>query len=104
MTPDELFDVLADAERRRVLEHLLENDATTHVGLLKGCCEVNGTQLRHVHLPKMDRAGIVDFDPRTGDVALTDDGAAVEQFLETLEDVETHHDRQEATGRANRVQ
>jgi hypothetical protein len=98
MDPDELFDVLADAERRRVLEHLLESDATTHVGLLKNGCDVNGTHLRHVHLPKMNRAGIVEFDPQTGDVALTDDGTALERFLEALDEVDAARERTDPPG------
>lgn len=89
MNPDDLFDVLADRERRRVLEKLVEKDAASHVGLLRDNCDVNGTLLQHVHLPKMDRAGLVDYDPQTGDVALTDDGSDVELFLEALDEMRT---------------
>ena len=89
MNPDDLFDVLADAERRQVLEQLVETDHNTHIGLLKDRCDVNGTLLRHVHLPKMAKAGLVDYDPQTGDVALTEDGSDVELFLEALEEMQT---------------
>lgn len=89
MNPDDLFDVLADSERRRVLEQLVEKDAASHVGLLKDNCGVNGTLLRHVHLPKMDKAGLVDYDPQTGDVTLTEDGSDVKLFLEALEEMRT---------------
>lgn len=89
MNPDDLFDVLADAERRRVLRQLVETDAGSHVGLLKDHCDVNGTLLRHVHLPKMDKAGLVEYDPHSGDVALTDHGSDVELFLEALEEMQT---------------
>lgn len=89
MNPDALFDVLADAERRQVLEQLVERESASHVGLLKDDCDVNGTLLRHVHLPKMAKAGLVDYDPRTGDVALTDDGSEVELFLEALDEMQT---------------
>ena len=92
MNPDDLFDVLADAERRRVLRQLVETDASSHVGLLKDRCEVNGTLLRHVHLPKMDKAGLVDYDAQTGDVALTDHGSDVKLFLEALEEMQTTGD------------
>ncbi|QLD88656.1 helix-turn-helix transcriptional regulator [Natronomonas salina] len=92
MNPDDLFDVLADRERRRVLEQLVERNAASHVGLLKDRCDVNGTLLRHVHLPKMDKAGLVDYDPRTGDVALTDDGTDVKLFLEALDEMRTTGD------------
>ena len=89
MNPDDLFDVLADAERRQVLQQLVERDAASHVGLLKDNCDVNGTLLQHVHLPKMAKAGLVDYDPQTGDVVLTEDGSDVELFLEALDEMQT---------------
>ena len=89
MNPDDLFDVLADAERRQVLEQLVDRDAASHVAHLRENCEVNGTLLQHVHLPKMSKAGLVDYDPRTGDVALTEDGSDVELFLEALDEMQT---------------
>jgi hypothetical protein len=89
MNPDDLFDVLADAERRRVLQQLVETDASSHVGLLKDRCDVNATLLRHVHLPKMDKAGLVEYDSHSGDVSLTEDGSDVELFLEALEEMQT---------------
>lgn len=89
MNPNDLFDVLADSERRAVLKQLVEADDASHVGLLCEQCEINVTLLRHVHLPKMDKAGLVDYDPQTGDVVLTDIGADVKLFLKALEEMQT---------------
>jgi len=92
MDLNDFFDVLAEAERRRVLEQLVETGATSHVGLLKDRCEVSATLLQQVHLPKMDRAGLVDYDPQTGDVALTDGGAEVKQFVEAVGEIQAPSD------------
>ena len=89
MNPEDFFDVLADSERRQVLKAMVETDDASHVGLLKERCEANSPRLHHVHLPKMDRAGLVEFDPQTGDVELTEVGADVKLFLQALEEMQT---------------
>jgi predicted transcriptional regulator len=89
MNPEDFFDVLADAERRRILKAMVQTGDASHVGLLKERCEASASLLHHVHLPKMDRAGLVEFDPRTGDIELTDVGADVKLFLQALEEMQT---------------
>ena len=42
------------------------------------------TSLSQFHLPKMREAGLVEFDPDDGLVRLTDTGAEVEVYLETV--------------------
>ena len=42
------------------------------------------TSLSQFHLPKMREAGLVEFDPEDGVVRLTDTGAEVEVYLETV--------------------
>lgn len=42
------------------------------------------TSLSQFHLPKMHEAGLVEFDPEEGVVRLTDTGADVEVYLETV--------------------
>lgn len=69
---DVLFEVLSNRYRRLVL-HRLEEDETVGVDELAREVDVFvdadppriTTRLHHVHLPKMDRIGILDYDPRT---------------------------------------
>ena len=42
------------------------------------------TSLSQFHLPKMRDAGVVEFDPEAGVVRLTETGAEVEVYLETV--------------------
>ena len=90
---DELFDVLGDERRRRVLAVLAErqspidakqlafavatrgNDDT--VTLSESVVEDVHVTLHHVHLPKLDEAGLVDFDRDDHTVATTTAADAV---------------------------
>jgi len=40
------------------------------------------TALRQSHLPKLDDAGVIEYDRNRGEVALTDDGQKVRMYLE----------------------
>ncbi len=40
------------------------------------------TSLRQSHLPKLDDAGVIEYDRNRGEVALTDDGQKVRMYLE----------------------
>lgn len=85
--PDALFQVLSRAIRRRILFYLLDVPETTVdelantlagrrsmesgvLGLEEG--EQIATELRHVHLPLLASADIVEYDSVTGDVRLLD--------------------------------
>ena len=95
-----VFDVLS-SERRRVLQYLLdvadratlrdlsrtlaawENDARTS--------EVTGQQrkrvytaLKQFHLPKMDRADVIDYDDDRGTVSLTEAARNLRVYLEVV--------------------
>jgi hypothetical protein len=75
--PDDLFDVLADGTRRRILWYLLEDGRTTREELLDvllgwrlpghGIAGVDDrerleVELRHVHLPKLVDCGFLSHD------------------------------------------
>lgn len=98
LSPGTAFEMLSCARRRYVLHHLLAGDGrgslrevTTRVAAWENDVapdEVTSKQrmrvytaLRQSHLPKMDRAGVVEFDPASGEVALTGDADALEAYL-----------------------
>ncbi|WP_251342087.1 DUF7344 domain-containing protein [Haloplanus halophilus] len=71
---DAVFDVLADARRRRILRVLIDadEDATTVPALAEALSAREPERpptdrlvvsLRHVHLPKLDASGVVDYAP-----------------------------------------
>ena len=103
MSEDELFDVLAD-QRRRFALHLLkrEGDETVTIGEMAeqiaawengiDMAEITGnerkrvyTALQQSHLPKMDKAGVIDFNKNRGVVepmpAMTD----VDVYMDVVE-------------------
>lgn len=70
-----VFDVLADERRRHVLYYLLEDaggeagvaDVATHLRSVESSSrtadpETIRTELHHRHLPRMEEAGLVDYD------------------------------------------
>ena len=77
---DQLFDVLSESRRRRVLSILTEHRSPMDVERLASAVaeresastarDVHVT-LHHVHLPKLDEAALVDFDREDGTVAPT---------------------------------
>jgi hypothetical protein len=89
---DALFGVLADARRRRVIRIL--DDADADVTPVSAIAESLATReatptdrlvvsLRHVHLPKLDAAGVVDFAPDRSTVRYEGD-PVVERVLAQL--------------------
>ena len=69
---DAVFEVLADARRRRVIRVLSggETEVTTVATLAEALAECEPTptdrlvvSLGHVHLPKLDAAGVIDYHP-----------------------------------------
>lgn len=72
---DRLLDVLADGVRREVIRYFENNPETAVVHLDDLVAHLDRTVphssrelrlgLRHVHLPKLEGAGWIDFDPRS---------------------------------------
>jgi hypothetical protein len=93
---DELYRMLADERRRRVLRHLLEHEETTMrelvdvvVGWQASTGAVVGPEehervaisLHHVHLPLLDQSGLLCYDPGTGAVRFGSPPEAVRQLI-----------------------
>lgn len=83
--PDALFDALSARPRRQTLSYLLEEPKTTIDDLADVIAgwrstesgpvgpterEQIGLELRHVHLPRLDSATLVQYDSVRGDVRL----------------------------------
>jgi DNA-binding transcriptional ArsR family regulator len=90
---DAVFDVLADARRRRVVRIVRDAaDAWTVDALADALAahesgrsdlERLGLSLRHVHLPKLDAANVVDYDPDRSSVRY-ERAPLVESILDQL--------------------
>lgn len=82
--PGSLFDVLSNARRRRLVALLGEADETDRLSLDAlssrladrepdgGSAGEVAISLHHLHLPKLDEAGFVRYDPGTQLVEFTD--------------------------------
>ena len=75
---DSLFEVLADGHRRRVLDYLDDTDdeVATFSDLVDHVADRGGEEtpadrdriavnLHHNHLPKLESAGVLEWDPRS---------------------------------------
>lgn len=85
-TKDELLTLLADHHRRAVLDHLRESDddVASLQELAAAVGEEDGDEdatlrLHHAALPRLEAAGVVDYDARSDTVRYRGD-----QYLETL--------------------
>jgi hypothetical protein len=68
----DLHRLLADDQRKAVLAVLHDSETRTRSALATAVAERDDetaerveTRLHHVHLPVLDEAGIVDYDPQT---------------------------------------
>lgn len=93
---DRTLDALAHHRRRRALYHLRDAaDAVTIDSLADAVADAESdadaervlASLHHRHVPKLADVGVVDHDPRSGDVRFAADGH-VESWLDRLADVE----------------
>lgn len=103
LATEEVFDILSNTRRRSVLYHLKCNGSTSDLRTLTQQIaawendvepeQVSNQQrmrvytaLRQSHLPKMDRKGIIDFDPDRGTVELRDSAVTMDTYLRDVFD------------------
>lgn len=102
LTREVAFEVLSSQRRRYVLHHLLGDEdgtselreLTTQIAAWENDTDPESvtskqrmrvyTALRQSHLPKMDREGVVSFDPVSGEVELTDEAKELEVYLDVV--------------------
>jgi hypothetical protein len=97
----EVYDILRNDRRRFVIDHLRENDGRVTVGSLADCLasEESGespppknvrqsvyVSLHQTHLPRLDEADVVAYDPVSKEVELLESAAAVTVYMEVVEE------------------
>ena len=100
LSKDVIFELLKNRRRREVLAYLLEAEETVTLGELaeqiaawENDTEVNALSsdqrkrvyvaLYQTHLPKMDDAGIVEYDQDRGLISLSDNADLLMMYLDT---------------------
>lgn len=100
LSKDVIFELLKNRRRREVLAYLLEAEETVTLGELaeqiaawENDTDVNALSsdqrkrvyvaLYQTHLPKMDDAGIVDYDQDRGLISLSDNADLLMMYLDT---------------------
>lgn len=93
---------LASRERRKILDHFVSTDTEVETVEVLSCqlarlqvdtgnrkptsTEAAKAELHHVHLPKLEECGLIEYDPRSGTVRYQPDERveALVQFLSEL--------------------
>jgi len=99
---DVIFDILKNQRRRHVLRYLREYETTTlsdlaeHVAALENGKDVQSLTsserkrvyvgLYQCHLPRMNDAGVIDFDSDRGRIELNDTAEQLDQYLDVADD------------------
>ncbi|TYL38429.1 transcriptional regulator [Natronococcus pandeyae] len=91
---DAVLDVLTDRHRRRLLVALLEHDSQTRSNvqipddIIVGDEELERlhVQMYHVHLPKLEAAGLVEWDRTTNEVQRGPQFETVRPLLDPIRD------------------
>ncbi|WP_132060390.1 DUF7344 domain-containing protein [Halorussus amylolyticus] len=102
LTTDRVFDLLADAERRRALSALRSADGSVQLGDLAAetvardeCTdpstvtaderERTAAALHHKHLPRLADSGVVCYDPAESRVELTETVEELTPYFEIID-------------------
>ncbi|ELZ84752.1 hypothetical protein C453_12076 [Haloferax elongans ATCC BAA-1513] len=99
LSKDVVFEILKNQRRRDALRYLKENDGEAKLGDMAefiaakendiDIAALSSSQRKRVyiglyqcHLPKMDSAGVVDFDKNRGDIRILETAKQLDQYLE----------------------
>jgi hypothetical protein len=104
---DDIFNVFANRRRRDAFHYLKQCEANTDIDVSDLSTQVAAwehdvdpdrldyderksvhTSLYQFHIPKMDDAGLVDFERQTSTVSLTETGEEIDVYLETVSEDE----------------
>lgn len=103
LTKGEIFDLLKNSRRRKIIHHLREHDGSATLDELAEhiAADENDTTVRQLssdqrkrvyiglyqcHLPKMDTLGVVEYDKNRGTVELQDSVSSLLQYIEPPEE------------------
>ncbi len=87
---DEMLDALADVRRRTLLVDLSEHNpqtVTPAVGDTEDAAFDRFVAMRHIHLPKLEDYGFIEWDRENGEVIK---GPAFDEIRPLLELLDTH--------------
>lgn len=89
---DDLFDALADSQRRRILAELLDHNPRDASVVSAGKTEEKRERERitkhHVHLPKLDDYGFIEWDRSEEVVTRGPRFDEIKVILESIDDLE----------------
>lgn len=92
---DTALELLSDPHRRAILRYLastpggsVESSTVVDYVVEQSSAERRTAEVEcyHAHLPKLHEAGVIEFDPRTGDVRYRR-SEAIEHLLDAISDV-----------------
>ncbi|MFC5277839.1 hypothetical protein ACFPM1_03520 [Halorubrum rubrum] len=103
LTKGEIFDLLKNSRRRKIIEYLRGHDGSARLDELAEhiAADENDTTVRQLssdqrkrvyiglyqcHLPKMDTLGVVEYDKNRGTVELQDSVSSLVPYMEETDD------------------
>lgn len=86
---DRVLEILCDAERRRVLHMIDGHKDLTQTDVADQCDSQTRIELVHIHLPKLDEAGCIEWDRDGEEISK---GPHYEEVKACLDLLESHAD------------
>lgn len=86
---DRVFDILRTRQRRLILLMLGYGELETETdAIFRGSqdSETARLQLKHTHLPKLEKAGYIEWDPTTGEISKGPRFDEIKPFLDLIQD------------------
>lgn len=92
LTFDEMLDAVGDVERRKLLAELFERspESDSPVIAVDGGLIEHSVQMCHIHLPKLEEYGVVDWEREAHEVTRGRNFGEVTPVLELADEYEEH--------------